>query len=117
MKPSQNQTGFLTVLLAAQALGVFIYTILVINGHGLGLFDVFLNDILQVNWSGQFNVDFSSYLLLSGLWIVWRNQFSTSSLLLAPIATIMGIIVFAPYVLYLVMAEKGDLKKVLVGHR
>jgi len=48
---------------------------------------------------------------------MWRNKFSASSIIIAVIATIIGIMVFAPYVLYLVQKEDGDLKKVLLGDR
>jgi hypothetical protein len=48
---------------------------------------------------------------------MWRNKFSISSIIFAVIATIIGIIVFAPYLLYLLTKEKGDLKKVLLGDR
>lgn len=30
---------------------------------------------------------------------------------------VMGIMVFAPYLLYLLTKEKGDLKKLLIGNR
>lgn len=116
-KTPQYQPKFLQLILIAQAFGVLCYTFLVVKDYGWGLFDIFLGNIFQLNWDGQFNLDFSCYLLLSGCWIAWRNQFSMASIFVGAIAAIVGIIVFAPYILFLVMTEKGDLKKVLVGKR
>jgi hypothetical protein len=40
----------------------------------------FLNSFLQTcqkpGWNAQFLADFSCYLLLSGLWLMWRHRFS-----------------------------------------
>jgi hypothetical protein len=55
--------------------------------------------------------------MLSGIWIVWRNKFAPVSILVAVVAMIIGIMAFAPYLLYLLITEKGDLKKVLLGER
>ncbi|MXS69999.1 hypothetical protein GSF70_02060 [Flavobacteriaceae bacterium W22] len=112
-----NNSNFLKVLLALQALAVLVYTILVFQKEGADLLSVFIANIKNIDWNGQFNLDFSSYLTLSALWIMWRNHFSGSSIVIAIIAGVIGIIVFAPYVLLLLIKEKGDLKKVLVGNR
>jgi hypothetical protein len=108
---------FLKGLLIIQAMSVLIYTFFAFSNEGSGLFGVFLTNIASLNWNGQFNFDFSCYLLLSGIWIMWRNQFTSSSILVALVATIVGIIVFAPYLVYLIIKENGDLKAVLVGNR
>ncbi|SDL80363.1 hypothetical protein [Chryseobacterium taihuense] len=112
-----NNSNFLKILLSILTLVVLVYTILVFQKEGADLFSVFLDNVKSINWSGQFNLDFSSYLTLSALWIMWRNRFSMSSIVIAIVAGIIGIIVFAPYVLVLLIQEKGDLKKVLVGNR
>lgn len=108
---------FLKGLLIIQAIGVLVYTFFAFSNEGSNLFGVFLTNIMSLNWNGQFNFDFSCYLILSGIWIMWRNQFTSSSILLAIIAAIIGIIVFAPYLVYLIIKENGDLKTVLVGNR
>jgi hypothetical protein len=46
---------------------------------------------------------------------MWRNQFNSKGIVLGLAAMILGIVVFAPYVLYLLFETKGDLKRVLVG--
>jgi hypothetical protein len=112
-----KKSYILKILLFTQAVGVLIYTFFAFSNEGADLFSVFLTNITSMNWNGQFNLDFSCYLTLSGIWIMWRNQFSFSSILFAIIATVMGIIVFAPYVLYLVIKEKGNLKTVLIGNQ
>ncbi len=111
----KNQNLF-KALLIVQTLGLLVYTVLAFNNEGANLFDVALTNIMALGWSGQFNLDFSSYLMLSGLWIMWRNQFSVSSILIAVAAMVIGIMFFAPYLIYLLIIEKGDLKKVLAGN-
>jgi hypothetical protein len=107
----------LTILLIFMTLAVSGLTFLAFQQEGAGLFRVFINNIMAGGWNGQFNADFSSYLALSGLWIMWRNRFTASSIVLGLAAMIIGIIVFAPYLLYLLNREKGDLRKVLLGDR
>ncbi len=112
-----NQQIILRSLLIVQTLALVIYTYYAIQHEGWDLFNIFLNDIFSLNWSGQFNLDFTCYLLLSGIWIMWRNEFTGSSILIAIVAMIIGIMVFAPYVLYLLSVEKGNLNRVLSGNR
>ncbi|WP_020599242.1 hypothetical protein [Spirosoma panaciterrae] len=112
-----QNTNFLKGLLIAQTVLLLIYTVLTLKDHGSDILGLFLSDIQAVNWNGQFNLDFSCYLLLSGLWIMWRNKFATPSLVLALVAAIIGIMLFAPYLLYLIVTEKGNLKNVLLGTR
>lgn len=112
-----NKQFFIKALLAVQTLALVVYTVFVFLGEGGNLFQVFMANVMALNWNGQFNLDFSCYLTLSGLWIAWRNQFSISSVLIAIAATVIGIMFFAPYVLYLIIKENGDLKRVLVGDR
>lgn len=115
MTPSNNSQILLKSVLVIQAVALVTYTGLTVMNEGWSLFNVFINDILAINWNGQFNLDFSCYLSLSGIWIAWRNKFSFSSIIMAIVATIIGIIVFAPYLLYLLVTEKDNMKKVLLG--
>ena len=107
----------LSLLLVLMVLGVGALTLIAFQREGAGLFDIFVGNILAGGWNGQFNADFASYLGLSGLWIMWRNRFTPASIILAIAAMIIGIILFAPYLMYLLNKEQGDLKKVLVGDR
>jgi hypothetical protein len=115
MVQSSKRQFFLKALLGFQTAALVIYTVYAVKHEGWSLFRVLTDSIFALNWAGQFNLDFSCYLTLSGLWILWRNKFSWTSVIMAIIAMIMGIMVFAPYLLYLLSVEKGDLKKVLVG--
>lgn len=71
----------------------------------------------SMTWMGQFALDFQCYLILSALWIAWRDKFFIKLILIAVVAMILGIIVFAPYLLFLLTKEKGNLKRVLIGDR
>lgn len=104
-------------LLIIQTTTLLVYTFIAFKNEGADLLSVFLTNIQSLNWNGQFNADFMCYLTLSGIWIMWRNKFTLSSIIIAIIAMIMGIIVFAPYLLYLFFKEKGDAKKFLIGNR
>lgn len=108
---------FLKITLTLQALGVLIYTFFAIKNEGVDLISIFVKNILALNWSGQFNLDFLCYLLLSGFWIMWRNNFNSKSIITGFIAMVLGIIFFAPYILWLIHKENGNLKRVLVGDR
>lgn len=108
---------FLKTLLIIQALALIGYSIFAYNNEGWGLYTIFAENILDLGWNGQFNLDFMCYLLLSGLWIVWRNNYTASSILIATMAMVIGIMFFAPYVLSLLINEKGDLNKVIAGNR
>ncbi len=111
-----NNNVFKT-LLVVQTLGLLAYTFIAFQTEGANLFNVFLANIKSMTWAGQFNLDFLCYLTLSGLWIMWRNKFSGKSILIGIVAMILGIVFFAPYLLWAFYKEKGDFKRVLVGER
>ena len=109
-----QQSGLKFLLLGMTVL-LLVYTGLAMQREGSDLFSVFFANIRALGWNGQFNLDFSCYLLLSGLWIMWRNRFSGSSILIGLVAAILGIIFFAPYLLWCLYQSKGDLKLMLLG--
>jgi hypothetical protein len=115
MNPPIYSSIFLKILLSLQTLIVLGYTLYVGIFEGWNFLAVAQNNLLSLTWNGQFSLDFSCYLVLSGIWIMWRNQYNSSSWLIGLMAMILGIIVFAPYLLYLIGQEKGDIKKVLLG--
>lgn len=112
-----NKQRFLKAILLTQTLALLAYTYFAFQNEGANLLQIFLQNIKSLNWNGQFNLDFLCYLMLSGLWIMWRNKFSTKSIALGLVATTLGTIVFAPYILFLMFQENGDIKKVLTGDR
>jgi hypothetical protein len=113
----KNKHYLLKGLLIIQTLGLLIYTAIAIQNDGANFLARAQEFATSMTWMGQFALDFQCYLMLSALWIAWRNKFSIKSILIAVVAMILGIIVFAPYLLFLITKEKGDLKRVLIGER
>ncbi len=64
--------------LVAIFLSIAAYTLVVASNHGLNLLPIFLGDIAKLEWPGQFNLDFTCMLALSGFWVSWRHQFSAA---------------------------------------
>ena len=87
-------------LLVLMMISLVAYTLTAGVNHGWNLFPLFFGEIAAMTWSGQFNLDFTYFLVLSGLWIAWRHQFSPVGLILGLIATVGGIIFVAPYLLF-----------------
>ncbi|ADB41686.1 hypothetical protein [Spirosoma linguale] len=107
----------LRFLLLVQTIALLAYSYIAFQNEGANLLQLFFSNITSLTWNGQFNLDFSCYLTLSGVWIMWRNKFAPAAIVLGLSAMIIGIMAFAPYVLYLLTKENGDLKKVLIGDR
>jgi hypothetical protein len=112
-----SRNNLFKTLLIIQTIGLLVYTFVAFNNEGADLFGVFINNVKAFTWSGQFNLDFLSYLTLSGLWIMWRNNFTYNAILFGIIAMVLGIVVFAPYLLWLTNKENGDLTRVFIGDR
>lgn len=107
--------GLFRVFLAGFLVLLGAYTAVTIANHGMGLVPIFFNDMSQMAWPGQFDLDFSGYLLLSGLWVAWRNQFSAVGLLLAPVAMFGGMMFLTCYLLFLSFRTDGDMRVILLG--
>jgi len=91
------------------------YTALVILNHGWNLLSIFFGDMAAMTWPGQFNLDFFGFLLLSGLWVSWRHQFSPAGLGLGLIAVFGGIGFLAPYLIYASLQANDDPKVLFLG--
>lgn len=91
------------------------YTIIVGNNQGWNLLPVFFSNVAAMNWSGQFNLDFTTFLALTGLWLAWRHQFTVGGVTLGIIGFFGGMMVLAPYLLYASYQSKGDAKILLLG--
>jgi hypothetical protein len=102
---------FLSVVVTC--LGV--YTLGVVFKHGLNLLPIFFGDIQAMNWPGQFNFDFLTFLLLSGVWLSWRHKFSAGGIFLGIIALFGGMMFLAPYLLYASFQCRGDVRVLLLG--
>ncbi|MEO0981306.1 MAG: hypothetical protein AAFX03_01490 [Pseudomonadota bacterium] len=91
------------------------YTAVVIAEHGANLFPIFFGDIVKMGWAGQFNVDFSGFLILSALWTAWRYQYAPAGLGLAVLAFFGGILFQGIHLLWLSFKTGGDMKRILLG--
>ena len=94
-----------------------IYSVIVVANHGISLFVPFFGAIVDMTWSGQFNLDFMGFLALSGLWVSWRNDFSPAGIGLGVLAFFGGMIFLPIYLLYLLATTNGATATVLLGSR
>ena len=104
-------------LLVLMTVSIVAYTLTAGVNHGWNLLPVFFGDMLAITWPGQFNLDFTCFLILSGLWISWRHEFSPSGLALGLISTVGGILVVAPYLLFATFQAKGAMDVLLLGQK
>lgn len=105
------------VLLSVMIVGIFLYTGIVGVRHGWNLFPAFFGDIAAMNWPGQFNFDFSCFLILSGLWLAWRHDFSPSGIALGIVGVVGGIMFLAPYLLFTTISANGEMTELLLGKK
>ncbi len=112
MKNSQMP---LKLLLLFQLFSILIYTYFTIGIEGTNFFAAGIEHLKSLQWKGQFTLDFSYYLMLSALWILWKEKYSSRAFIFALLAMIWGIMFFAPYLFYLLMKENGDIAKILLG--
>ncbi|MEO0367927.1 MAG: hypothetical protein AAF197_03970 [Pseudomonadota bacterium] len=102
---------FLCIILA----GISIYTGITIGEYGTNLVPLFFGEMTTFSWQGQFNFDFMTFLLLSGLWTAWRNGFTVGAIGLGVFATVFGMMFLAAYLLYLSFQTDGDIRRMLLG--
>lgn len=107
--------GLFRLFLAACLLVISGYTAMTIVHHGWGLVPIFFGDLAVMAWPGQFNLDFSCFLLLSGIWVAWRHGFNAVGLLLAPVAMFGGMMFLSVYLLVISFTTGGDVRKLLLG--
>lgn len=103
------------LFLATCLIVITAYTSVTVANHGLNLLPVFFGDMAAMAWPGQFNLDFFCFLLLSGLWVAWRHQFSAGGLGLGLIAVFGGMPFLSAYLLIASFKTKGDIKAMLLG--
>jgi len=105
------------LFLGAFLVVLVVYTLAVIAEHGFILFETFFGDMMAMNWPGQFNLDFMGYLMLSAIWVLWRNQFSGASFGLAILAFFGGMSFLPVYLIYLSVKLDGDVAAMLLGEQ
>ncbi len=99
------------ILLAVMCIYMVGYTAITIFNHGWNLFPIFFGEMAAMTWSGQFNLDFMSFLILSALWVAWRSNYSPFGIALGVVSLFGGIMFLAPYLLYSSFQSKGDMKE------
>lgn len=105
------------LFLACFLLVLLVYTVIVATNHGTDLFSVFFGDMLAMNWPGQFNLDFMGFLMLSGLWVVWRNDFTPVGWVLGVFAFLGGMTFLPVYLLFLSFKTNGDMAQMFFGQQ
>jgi hypothetical protein len=91
------------------------YTLVVGINHGWNLLPIAISNITDMTWSGQFNLDFMTFLGLSGIWVAWRHQFTGGAIALGVVAFFGGMMFLAPYLLWASAQAGGDVKILLLG--
>ena len=83
-------------LLVAMCVLMCVYTALAVVNEGINLFATTLPSIPRFGWPGQFYTDFLTYLILSGIWVAWRHEFSSGGIVLGLLASQLGMIFLEP---------------------
>lgn len=102
------------ILLALIFVTIAGYTAVTIANHGMGLFGIFFGDMAEMAWPGQFNLDFMCMLLLSGLWVSWRHEFTPAGIALGVLAVFGGALFLSAYLL-IQTAKEHDVRVLLLG--
>lgn len=105
------------IFLVTLFVALFVYTLIVGFAHGWNLVPPFFAEIQAMTWQGQFNLDFSGFLLLSALWCAWRNDFSALGWGLSILGATGGILFLSVYLLYLSFTTNGDINTIMLGER
>ena len=103
--------GILITLLIA----LVIYTFFTIQKDGFNFFAKAFGYLQSMEWSGQFSLDFLCYLILSALWVAWREGLTGQAYLLALLASVGGFLFLSVYLLILIGKSNGNIKQVLLG--
>ncbi|AQA00639.1 hypothetical protein BWQ93_02975 [Sphingopyxis sp. QXT-31] len=98
-------------------LSILVYTGVTISAHGWNLLPIFFGDMAAMAWPGQFNFDFFTFLLLSGLWTAWRNDFTLGGLALGLVAVFGGMLFLSIYLMILSFQHGGEIDAMILGAR
>jgi hypothetical protein len=114
LKQEKNMTELRMYLVVFIAI-LIPYTLVVMNEHGCDFVAAYFSVIADMSWSGQFAVDFTMFLVLNGLWLAWRHQFSAAGIVLGVLVPVGGMLYFAPYLLYSIYQANNDIQVVILG--
>ncbi len=107
--------SILRLYLTAATLGIYSLTVIAIMGHGWLWPVVAFHDLVALNWRTQFDFDFLMYLILSSVWISWREGATSKAYLFAFLNVFLGGMFAFPYLLVAIHRTQGDAKKILLG--
>lgn len=105
----------ITFIAGLMLIAASIYTTFVVLDHGVNFVPEYIGNIVAMNWAGQFQIDFSCYLILSALWIGWRHRFSGAGIALSMMGLVGGILFFSAYLVVISVIEKGDVASLVLG--
>ena len=91
------------------------YTIPVIIEHGGNFLPYYFGDIGKMGWPGQFNMDFSAFLLLGSIWLMWRHHFTALGVVFGLMIIPGGAPFLCTYLLIASFQAQGDVKELLIG--
>ena len=104
-------------LLIIFALLIAGYTAFTIARHGGNFIAVAFYALMSFAWLGQFTLDYGMYLTLSAIWIIWRDRASSRAVVMAVLCGVLGMLIFAPYLIWLLSKSDGDVRRFLLGVR
>jgi hypothetical protein len=107
----------LKAISAGMFIAIFVYTIAAISNDGWNLVPIFVGNLLAFTWNGQFNLDFAFYLMLSGIWIAWRHNFSGAGIALGLVASVAGMLFFAVYLFVVIGRSNNNVEALLLGEK
>ncbi|MCM5511054.1 hypothetical protein [Vibrio sp. SCSIO 43169] len=105
------------VLLATIFIILSAYTVVVTSENGMNLIPIFFHEIIEITWSGQFNIDLMCFLTLSAVWVSWREHFSGRGLCLGALAFFGGALFLSVYLLVESFKANGDIQVLLLGRQ
>lgn len=91
------------------------YTVIVTGRVGWNPLPSFVGDIVALIWPGQLHLALVYCLLLAGVWIAWRHQFSIAGAALGVLAVAGGVLFLVPYLLVISYRVRGDANAFVLG--
>ena len=105
------------VFLLVMFVSVAAFTAVTTANHGIDVLPIFFGDMMKMTWPGQFNFDFSCFLIMSGLWVSWRHNFSIGGVLLGVVAAFGGALFLSMYLLVQSFLQDGDVAALMLGSK
>ncbi|MEP3629530.1 MAG: hypothetical protein ABJN04_05960 [Hyphomicrobiales bacterium] len=103
------------ILITLILLGLIGYGLILVLDGRFDFVTPFLTTVPALTWQGHINLDFLSYLVVAGVWIAWRSGFTPIGITIGVLSTLLGMLFFAPYLLYQITRSDNDPRKLLLG--